>query len=332
MDPRLNMETLHDRLPFPVYRIIIEFMGLVPTVNHNVARSLATHFEEKYCKRCGEYITSRQFTLKTPYHLSCRQKFYTPDNENIKYFHFGRISISSLIHGFLGGFLPDVRKCPVMFFSKQPVNYYRMDICTDQKNMLFQRGGAWVRYDYQINQDIVKVSKNDKFTVIPELFSKELHTIYSRPLMLGIHQLMSGINKLDVMERFHVHSIKHILHWILKMYPNELECLHPFQFYALRRLIRNLPDDIQYRCVLSLDPNRLYGIQNRWLQQMLYNFPHMLDHLHERTIQKLFTRYKRWFLKFLDVRPIALHYVTIVYDDCRDNEYDKGNKTNKYKR
>jgi hypothetical protein len=34
----------------------------------------------------------------------------------------------------------------------------------------------------------------------------------------------------------------------------------------------------------------------------------------------------------LDVRPIALHYVTIIYNDCCDNQQYEGYKTNKNKR
>lgn len=310
------MEFVYHKVPFPLFRMVVEYMGIIPPLSANITRSLSQHFQEKYCSRCGEYISARNYVSKRPYHISCRQRYYTPDHQNTKYFHFQWVSIFPLLFGFEPHWRNDIQRCPIVMYSKQPINYYSMDICNDAKD-LSKRGGAVVHYRYQSNDKILNVHHNPCFTVIPELFSKDLQSKCSRTVTISLLDTMSWITKLDVMEKFQVHSAEHIIQWLLKLCPTVLECIQPFQFHGMRRLLERVPISLQYQAILSLGPERIAQRDSRWFQKILLDFPHILDILEERTIQRIFQKNKRWFLQYLKLQPKALEYVSIVNDRRR---------------
>ena len=305
------MEFVYHRVPFPIFRMVVEYMGVIPPLSANTTRSLSQHFQEKYCCRCGDYICARKYVSKRPYHISCRQRYYTPDHQNTRYFHFQRVSIFPLLFGFEPHWRNDIQRCPIVLYSKQPLNYYSMDICNDTQD-LSKRGGAVVHYRYQSNEKILNVHHNPCFTVIPEVFSKDLQSRYSRTVMISLLDIMSSITKLDIMKKFKVHSAEHIIQWLLKLCPTVLECIQPFQFYGMRRLLERVPTSLQYQAVLSLGPERLAQKDSRWFQKILLDFPQILNILEEKTIQRIFQKNKQWFLQYLKLQPKALEYVSIV--------------------
>lgn len=308
------MEYIHDRVPFPVFRLIIDYMEVIPRLHPNAHRSLQLHFQEKYCKRCGEYITARKYHSRKLYHFGCRQFRYVPDAENTKYFHFHKASLFELMYGLDGDWRTNIEKIPILYYSKQPINYYRMDICEDPASIIVRRAGVWVDFMYETNIYVTSPKYNDKFTVIPELFSKYLYANYRRPFITGIHDIMSGITKLDVMKRFTCHTKIHILHWLLNIRPKLLQSVHAFEFAMLRRFLNTLPSDIKYRAILSLGPDRLWNIQDGWLKDLLYEYPKILEHVRESTIQQFFRKYKHWFMNYVKIRPAALDHISFVYE------------------
>lgn len=323
------IDIAYEKLPFPLFRLIVESIGILPKLHTKVFMSLKEHFKDHYCKRCGEYKTSRQFHSGKIYHLSCRQQWYTPDYENTKYYHFRKLSIYSLLYSMDDSWRHFVVRCPVVFYSKQPTNYYKLDICTDESKLSL-RGGAWVYYQYKKNVAIGNIYSNSKFTIIPELFSRELHLSYKRPLGLGIIQLMSGITKLDVMKRFKIHTKLELLHWLLRISPTVMQHLQTYEYSLLRRFLKQLPRDLRFRCIVSLEPNRLIRQQNTWIRDLLMDFPQILDVLNESNIQYFFKKHKKWFLRYLSVRPTALNYVSLVYQKHCNDKYYECNKTNRH--
>lgn len=312
-----NMEHVFDRLPFTVFRQVVDYLGALPHLPTPSTLSMARHFKEKYCATCGEYMTTRKYVSKSPIHLSCRQKWYTPDESNIKYYQVQYPSIFQILNGNDNRWRPVLERCPVVLYSKQTKNFYRMRISTNAKQSQRQ-GNAWVDYQYRVNDKIINVFYNPVFSVIPEMFRDSINLRSNRQMMIDLHHILSGATRLDFMERFQVHSKEKILEWILRFSPQALCHVHPQRFESLRRFLTAVKDnDVKYQAIVSTGPSRITHHHSKWFQLILYDYPHILDDLEERTIQRFFHKNRDWFMRYVRLRPSALEYVSLVYNRYR---------------
>ena len=308
------MEIIYNKLPFPVFRKVIDYMGFLPKLPDMTLLSLTNHFNDKYCKRCGEYITTRKFVSRKPFHLSCRQKWYTPDHENIKYYHVQYPSMFQVLDGKDNRWRPTMERCPVVLYSKQILNYYQMDICADTTDME-HRGGAWVNYSYHKNEKMLNVFYNDKFCVVPEMFREQFDMKSLRLVLLQLSSILSGGTKMDFIKRFQVQSKDKILEWILHLSPTALNNINIYRFETMRKFLRTISShDLRYRAILSIGLHRIAERHPRWFQQILFEYPFVLDRLDEKAIQRFFKRNRDWFLRYVKLRPDALQYVSLVYN------------------
>lgn len=294
----MNLEYVCDRLPFVLCRSIVEYVGVLPCLSNSIRSKVRVHFERRYCRRCGEYVECRYPHRERMYHLSCRQKFYVPKYRNPRHYRIRMLSVRELMacYGLKGGnSLGDI--LPVAFYSPQPTWLFRIHIVSTSKEVVFHQ---------EYNDMVVGIQRNPNFTVLPQLYVGELGD--SR--LWGWLWEMTMVSKMDLCDRFTIHSHVHILYWMLRLFPVVFppHRAKSLSVEVLIPLLKRMPVDVQRHLGMTIDPSLL---DDTLLRFLLYRCPSLLERMRESHIQCLYNHHTKWFWRFVRRRPIVWNYIYI---------------------
>lgn len=326
------MDIVENKLPFPLVRIVIEYLGLLEPLYEGVVQSMRLHFADKYCNRCGEYITTRNHTSKRPVHLSCRETWYTPPWRRIKNYEIVYLRAQDVF--------PSMNRndklCPVVFYSNQPKNYYRLIFKTRSPSkfnlILSFLDDVSVFFDYHENVHAKNIFKNEHFYIIPNIYEGTVLNINNfdyMQLQKEVFYIMTGITKTELIEKCkHIepsHPID-VLRWSILLRPELGEWLsHHAHINDLYNIVKNIKCKTKYAICSIIGFRFILYNNSKLFRNILYDFPHILDSLRERDIIRFFKRNRNWFCRFVNNRPEALKYITLVYNTNNDYKYNKCN-------
>lgn len=328
------MDLVEKKLPFPLVRIVIEYLGLLEPLYEDVITNISLHFADKYCKRCGEYITSRNYTSKRPVHLACREKWYTPPRERTKNYDIVHLRAPDIFPSMT----QNDKLCPVVFYSTQPKNYYRLIFKTrtpSKSNLILSfLDNVSVYFDYHENVHARNIFKNKNFYIIPNIYEGTILNINNFDyiqLQKEVFYIMNGITRTELIEKCrHLKPSQPIdvLRWSILLHPELGEWLsHHVHINDLYTIVKNIKCRTKYAICSIIGFRFILYNNSKLFRNILYDFPHILDSLHERDIVRFFKRNRNWFCRFVNKRPEALNYITLVYNTHNDDKYNKSDNS-----
>lgn len=326
----------HDTLPFPVFRNVVEYMGLLPKIQSRATKSFSDHFQKYYCRRCGEYITARRSLRKSrlgPFHISCRERWYTPPQKRLQHYHIADVSLSQLVNERPRHWFHHQIRCPVLFYSREPRNYYRFRVprimygSTPKRlqglEELFMPLQA-VRFEHVVNQSALDVRHNPHFSIIPDMFLSELKLFMTYPALLErrLEMILTQTTKPEFIERYHPSTRQGVFEWMVYLKPDVFRWIEPRIYHRVRRYVDLSSPYVQEVVIHYIGIRRVMLHHREWFQSILMKSPEMLDLLTERDIRRFFRKNRAWFCDYVRQQPKALDYVTLVYPrEDEDEEY-----------
>lgn len=308
----MDIQIVYNKLPFSTFCEIIEYLGLLPYIQYK--QFIRDHLSRKYCKKCGEYICSNK-NLLDPLHISCRQRYFTVDTKKVKNYHIKNISLDDLlINSIFYNTSLSMFHCSVIFYSKQPTNFYTFNI--DKGQLIYKK-----------NINITNIYKNPCFSIIPLMFSnmetryhpnlstEECKTVFIKHFkQANLNLLFRSIIKLNLLhKRYHSRYFKN---------------LEPFVLNELWLFVKQNKD-------LTLHLSEIIGFtqimksHNEWIKYLLYNYPALLLFVSETNIIHFFNNNKQWFINYVQNQPKSLNYITL-YNNSLPNNNQFPNKHIKY--
>lgn len=336
------LERAHTSLPFPVFRHIVDFMGLLPTMDTRASTSLSAHFGKYYCRRCGEYITARRSSSRMkrrgPFHLACREKWFTPPERRLKNYHISHISLSRVINERPRHWYHDQIHCPVVFYSRQPRNCYRFIIPKTMQQpssrwtlieQLF-RDSSDVKFMYTTNHLIHDIGPHSKFSAVPDMYLPELRLYMNYPTLLErrLDMIMASVSRTDMMEKFYPSSRQSVFEWMVYLKPDAFRWADPKIYRSMYPYVKRMSSSLRLQLTLYITPRRIMFHDKKWFQDILMDFPEVLADMTERDIRRFFRGNRAWFCDYyVHKQPRALHYITLIHPPKDNDEHDKGDRS-----
>ena len=318
------------KLPFAVFRQVVDYVGLLPRLGETIHRPLTEHFRTYYCRRCGEYITARKSMRskrRGPYHLSCRERWYTPPRKRLKNYHVGYISLSQLVWEQPRHWFHHQISCPAVFYSRQPKNCYRIHIPNTLTHVRLVHCPNALTSDFRYNSD---------FSLIPDMYLPELQLFLLTPTLLDrrLQQILVGTPRTEFMERYHPSSLQSAFEWMVHLKPDAFRWVEPYMYQWMRPFLYHADAWIQDRLVTEIGVRRIMFYNPQWFRDILIDRPEVLNELTERDIRRFFRKNVKWFCEYVKCQPRALHYVTLIHppkdkDDDQQSDEPDGDRPRK---
>jgi hypothetical protein len=291
---------LIQNLPFPIFRIIIDYIRILPVISNVNKKMMENHFINKYCKRGGQYISSNH--RKKSFHLSCRNYSYVSDIKNTKYYHIEYINFSQLILNKNKD--NECYPCPVIFYSKQIHNYYK--IKWEKKNI----------FQFAKNKEILNIHSNENYSIIPEMFhdqyqlkilsSKDEDSIKNLRRIYGIAQYLF---KHELINKFQKSTKYQLCEWL---YILNYQNMHIMQDSLIKNIHNFISSPyVEYYISYSIGIERILKKNELWGQYLIYKYPHLLDTISEPFLIEYFNDHKSWFLTYIHECKESLNYITL---------------------
>lgn len=338
------LERAHEHLPFPIFRNVVEYLGLLPKLNRRVQAPFREHFDRYYCRRCGEYITARRSlrrSRKGPFHISCRERFYTSPRKRLRNYHIADASLSQLVYERPRHWFHHQIRCPVLFYSTQLRNYHRFRIPPSMYRPFPKRLEGLedifapiypVRFEYITNQNACDIRYNVNFSVIPEMYTSELKLYMRYPLLLErrVDILVSETPKMEFMERFRRSTRQSVFEWMIHLKPEVFQWVEPHIFRRVRWFVDRCSEPMRDYIIRLIGIRRIMLHHREWLQDLLIESPEMLDEISEKDIQRFFRKDRKWFCAYVQKVPKALHYITLVHPRKNKNQEEQDYESDHY--
>lgn len=296
--PFVEVERVLNRLPFPVFRMVMTYVQRLP---HIEWEAVHTHMSERYCHLCGEYIP-------TPYpdrqhrHFTCKRRKYEPPHRRLSRYHKKDVFVAELYDPDLSRSTACTARCPVLFYSRQPMYVCTLDHVTKEFVMVQ-------------NTNIINTHFNPMFSVIPKMFVDE----DNEPLFLDVDESEPLTTFID---RFHQDRQHDVFYWSII---RQQRRRHKSRLFQLCQVISLHTLCHRTRYFLHFHPELEYivamqyiGLQNimtyddKWARRLLCQYTFILSHASERTIQQFFLRNSRWFLgHLLREHPEVFEYISV---------------------
>lgn len=278
---------LYDRLPFPIYRHIIDYTGTFPKWDVEEYELLKRHFEKKYCRRCGEYINMEKIGKKEPIHIHGRYEKHRYNNEidYMYHYHYHYLSLYSFCLQLNCRVSHTFRfvLCPLLFYSKQKRHYYQImnndEIDIEQmKNMtivnMFRNDEFSIvyRYKYSLEQYIHDYKKSNICDVILYYMNDELYD-----------EIKTGLSK---------NSLSYMYYCFYKIFVKN-----------------NRVNDF----FLIINYDIIFGASKNYVAKILLtkHYDIILENASEDVLNDFIRRNQKWFRRFMKEYPQIFEYITI---------------------
>jgi hypothetical protein len=294
-------EIINTRLPFPLVRIIIEYVGLFPTNLTKVVKRTNQHINNKYCHRCGEYIVAgnRRTNLK---HISCRYRKYTKDKYQTKHYHVQIVSLLELLYEkyYHAPMIMSGVICPLVFYSKQPKSGFHLN-----------NKHKWTFYE---NKMITNLHKNPNFSIIPNMFDKKQY--------YNLFDLSQQETRVVFMGRYKQNTKNDVFRTMFNLSYNQYHHVGKRLWFAMGKIW----DYVQQNPDMKITVSRLIGMDSilrfhpEWTKTLLYDHPIILQNISEKKIKKFFNENQDWFLQYIEDCPQTLTYITLYKEKLEEVE------------
>lgn len=287
------MDWLHkceEILPFPVFRHIMDY-SRKHTFSKAARHNLQTHFKDRMCGKCGEYMDYPLHRLKAtnkkrrPRHLTCRTPKYQIVS-GVKHYRLD-VNVTDIFNpiflntGPFTGMTP--RKCPVLIKTKRECPIFWTEMVFHQNS---------------VRRDVSKcVFYPVEMSILPE------------------DGVVSSNWDKSRQGRHHIARIADIL-WFLFGNMTGLT-YNAYHCRIYERLIREIPERhslIKLRLIRTFNINSIAILNHRWMREILLEFPEVLNDMQDDIITDFFIHNRHWFLSVLcPKRPVTLKYITLYF-------------------
>jgi hypothetical protein len=300
----MNLSPPIHELPFILQREIMEFRPRLPS-NMRI-RFLARHFNNRYCSVCGEYIDMFRYkNRKLPFHIH-------PSSCKVRIRYKGPVKrVYSIVFPTLYNLLPPIHSHHTIS-NTQYMMQSQYDVELPVRLMCRIRGP---RCFYNFKTFVNGRSRSFKlcrdprsFNIFenPEIYVTNLDDIFTVPIKEDETLLLARCR-----DDRHIDHVAHILRHILNIFPgilrNLLEWIDFLQYPSiLLMLVDKFPLSTMSRlsCRSYLDEKKM----NHLLMIVLrYNY-HLIQHLSERRIVRLFQSNRSFFFDLYEEHPDAKNY------------------------
>jgi hypothetical protein len=300
------MEHIYQQLPFPLTRIIIDYIGLYPKGMMEVVKKTREHLENKYCHRCGEYIVAGKHTTNLK-HLSCRQRRYIKKNRNwTRNYHVKIITILQLLYDDMedeNNVIGTGLWCPLVFYSRQPKSYFTL--------------GKTGRWKYCENKAITDVHRNEEFSIIPDMFNNQNNEYYN------LFNMSKQESRVIFMQRYKKHTRNDVFRWMFSLkYHKYDNNLGNNLWFAIGRIWEYVQKntDMKIRVSTMIGLHNIFRYHQEWAKTLLYDYPTILKYIPEKKIKKFFNENQDWFLQYVEDCPRSLKYITLYTQKVEGSE------------
>ena len=298
----MDFDYINKRLPFPLVRIIIEYVGLFPKNLLTYVRFTREHMDNKYCHRCGEYIIAGNRTTNLK-HLSCRNRRYVKDTNRTRNYHVKIITILELLYEeYSHNLTPPTLWCPLIFYSKQPKSYFRLVQDEDQN----------VEWVYLKNDKITSVHDNPKFSIIPTMFKHNEH--------YNLFDLTQQETRVKFIQLYKRHTKNDLFRWMFSQQYHKQYNIGKGLWFAMEKIWQYVLQNPDMKKHIS----SVIGIQNilrfhtEWAKDILYKHPIILQYTPEKRLKRFFNENKEWFLQYVEDCPTTLKYITLYNETVEE--------------
>jgi hypothetical protein len=287
----------------------------------NDTLNITTHCSTRYCKKCGEYISTSK-NINKPIHLKCRvYKYSQYQSQN---YMIGYIGYHDL---FRGGYISthrhsDEYACPVFIYTKgshQP--HFQFDMKT--KRIKFYRPNRMKIYDYDfmIIPEMLCPTKIYPFLSDTLMMDENIYLQYYLYLYITTQRILDVTPKMDYIAKFQKSSIADIVNWLSYTNLHRIRKINPFVLEFVYEHLRYAyyDENIYLKIIEKMDINYISTFHPSWMKILLDRYPKLLDIMSERTLKKFFKKHYNWFLTYVNNNPIVFDYI---------NLYTKNENTN----
>lgn len=260
--------------------------------------NLQSHFEDRMCGKCGEYMDYPFHRLtapnrkRRPRHLTCRTPKYHIVS-GVKHYRLD-VSINDIFDpvflntGPFTGMTP--RKCPLLIKTKRRCPIFWTEMVFHQNRT--RREGEVSKCIFcpvemcMLPEDGLVSLQDEEFTIFGWDRSNE--------------------------DR---HHIVHIL-WFLFGNVTGLT-YNAYHCHTYESLIRDIPERyslVKLGLIRTFNINSIAVLNHRWMREILLEFPEILVDMQDDIITDFFIHNRHWFLSVLcPKRPVTLKYISLYY-------------------
>jgi len=291
-------------LPFLLQREIMEFRPRLPS--NTRIHFLTRHFNNRYCSVCGEYIDMFRYkNRKLPFHVH-------PSSRQVRIRYKGPVKrVYSILYPTLYNILPPTHSSPTIS-NTQYVMESQYDVELPVRFMCRIRGPrCFYNFKTFVNgrSKSLKLCRDPRsFNIFenPEIYVNHVHDIFTFPAKEDETLLLARRR-----DDRHINHVAHILRHILTIYPgilrNLLEQIDLFRHPPiLLMLVDKFPLNTMSRlsCRSYLDEKEM----NHLLMIVIRHNYHLIQHLSERRIVRLFQWNRSFFFDLYEEHPDAKNY------------------------
>lgn len=297
----MDLKYINKRLPFPLVRIIIEYLGLFPKNLKTIVFKTHSHIDKKYCHHCGEYIVAGKRT-KNLKHISCRYKKYMKDKYKTKHYHVQILTLLELLYEKCNH-MPMIMTgvmCPLVFYSKQPKSGFHLN-----------KENKWIHYE---NNMITNIHKNPNFSIIPNMFKKNEY--------YNLFDLSQQETRVVFMTRYKKNTKNDVFRSMFQLSYNQFHHVGNRLWFAMGKIWEYVEQNPDMKITIT----QLIGINNivryhpEWTKTLLYDYPIILQYISEKRIKTFFNENRDWFLQYVEDCPQTLRYITLYKDKIEEEE------------
>lgn len=297
------LQYCHYNLPFPILRQILDFAQIKPKFSKTAKKKLNTHFHNRFCQCCGEYLdfpTHRLYYTKKspPRHVQCKTLKYRRVKER---FYKANIRLDQFVSSEIIHRRYNV-SCPIMIKLKSQRFFSEIEFIV--KNNVIKRFDFYP-VDMMYFHDPMIIEKTD-FVVLPNLYNNNI----------DYQTILSEINIRDADSMvFHAqscinhHTVSTILTHLLQN--NRIFPFDPYQCELVEDIIRSEENFLLKKIMLSrMDMNGITIFHPEWMKEILMEYPEYIDNIKETILNDFFHQNYKWFFSKLCVyQPSIFKYI-----------------------